>query len=179
MEINSMPIESLVTMMMGRVSDDAVKDLRGMVDKVDQNMEMKERLRAVQAKLELYKTAVRNGAGNVNSLLNDIKAMMNGSVDSGGLGLNANNSEEGEMLAQLPTSATGSQEERDKLLSGSIKSFETMLDHRAQSLSDLGQKLQFQLQEKNNIFTRANKAQSDIQSKYDQSLNGIANNLKG
>ncbi|MEO1338764.1 MAG: DUF1521 domain-containing protein, partial [Myxococcota bacterium] len=71
------------------------------------------------------------------------------------------------------------QEERDKALSGVIKSFETMLDHRAQSLSDLGQKLQFQLQEKNNIYTRSNKSMSDIRSKYDQNFNGVANNLKG
>lgn len=32
---------------------------------------------------------------------------------------------------------------------------------------------------KGKTFTRATKAQSDIQSKYDQSLNGIAQNLKG
>ncbi|MEL7372187.1 MAG: hypothetical protein AAFN74_24895 [Myxococcota bacterium] len=165
--------------MMGRVSDDAVQDLRGMVDKVDKNMELKERLRKVQAKFELYKEAIRSGEGDPAALLNELKGLMNSSIEDGGLGLDANNSEEGQLLDKLPTSAPGSQEDRDKLLSGQLKSFETILDHRAQSLSDLGQKLQFQLQEKNNIFTRANKAQSDIQSKYDQSLNGIANNLKG
>jgi hypothetical protein len=45
--------------------------------------------------------------------------------------------------------------------------------------SDIGQKLQFQLQEANNIHTRAQKAQSDVTAKYNQTLNGIAQNLKG
>jgi hypothetical protein len=45
--------------------------------------------------------------------------------------------------------------------------------------SDLGQKLQFQLTEANNIYTRASKAQSDISSKYSKTLDGIAQNLRG
>jgi hypothetical protein len=44
--------------------------------------------------------------------------------------------------------------------------------------SDLGQQLQLALQEANNIFTRASKAQSDVSAKYSQSLDGIAQNFK-
>jgi hypothetical protein len=44
--------------------------------------------------------------------------------------------------------------------------------------SDIGQKLQFQLNEANNIYTRASKAQSDISAKYSKMLDGIAQNLK-
>lgn len=46
------------------------------------------------------------------------------------------------------------------------------------ALSDLGQKLQLQLQEANNIFARAGKAQSDISAKWSQTLDGIAQNFK-
>jgi len=44
--------------------------------------------------------------------------------------------------------------------------------------SDLGQQLQLALQEANNVYTRASKAQSDISSKWSQTLDGIAQNLK-
>ena len=176
MNVN-LPIESQVMMAMNKLSDDATEDLRDMVDKVDKNMAMKERLREVQRQLEIYKEHVRNGRGADATAVRDDMASR---LDA--MGLTADNSAEGQMVAELPVGAdvTGlEQEDRDELLSGTIKSFETLLDHRAQSLSDLGQKLQFQLQEKNNLFTRTNKAMSDILEKYDRSLNGIAQNLKG
>jgi hypothetical protein len=44
--------------------------------------------------------------------------------------------------------------------------------------SDLGQQLQLTLQEANNIYTRASKAQSDISKKYSQTADGIAQNFK-
>ena len=44
--------------------------------------------------------------------------------------------------------------------------------------SDLGQQLQLALQEANNIYSRASKAQSDLSSKWSQTLDGIAQNLK-
>jgi hypothetical protein len=44
--------------------------------------------------------------------------------------------------------------------------------------SDLGQQLQLALQEANNIYSRASKAQSDMSSKWSQTLDGIAQNLK-
>jgi len=44
--------------------------------------------------------------------------------------------------------------------------------------SDLGQQLQLALQEANNIYTRTTKAQSDMSSKWSQTLDGIAQNLK-
>ena len=44
--------------------------------------------------------------------------------------------------------------------------------------SDLGQQLQFALQEANNIYTRTTKAQSDMSAKWSQTLDGIAQNLK-
>ena len=46
------------------------------------------------------------------------------------------------------------------------------------SRSDLGQQLQFALQEANNIYTRAGKAQSDISGKYSQFHDGVAQNFK-
>ena len=46
------------------------------------------------------------------------------------------------------------------------------------ALSDLAQKLQLQLQEANNIYTRAGKAQSDISAKWSQTLDSIARNMK-
>ena len=46
------------------------------------------------------------------------------------------------------------------------------------SRSDLGQQLQLALQEANNIYTRAGKAQSDISAKYSQFHDGIAQNFK-
>ena len=379
MTVTNMPIESLVAQTMNTISDDATKDLRHMVDKVDKNMAQKEELRKVQAKLELYKEAIRNGESYVAQ---DYKNDMIEALQE--IGLTDANSAEGQMAASLPTwsgdsgasnggglspldparrsqlglpanavafetaagyvivfddvnggrrgkgesmqvfgpdnrelsqvwgdphlwegdgtkwdfttdgdmvlpdgtlikmdttynpnsgshmsfletvtivsgdnkvEVTGissnnaqagsitndgatwrenhqsttaqaagysqffmalegdkihyhammqgteqgivsgsrydsslnrwvqdyssTQEARDKMLSGAIKSFETLLDHRAQSMSDLGQKLQFQLQEMNNIMTRANKGMSDIQAKYDQSLNGVSQNLKG
>ena len=44
--------------------------------------------------------------------------------------------------------------------------------------SDLGQPLQLALQEANNIYSRASKAQSDMSSKWSQTLDGIAQNFK-
>ena len=44
--------------------------------------------------------------------------------------------------------------------------------------SDLGQQLQLTLQEANNIFTPASKAQSDVSAKYSQFHGGIAQNFK-
>jgi len=44
--------------------------------------------------------------------------------------------------------------------------------------SDLGQQLQLALQEANNIYTRAGKAQSAISAKYSQFHDGIAQNFK-
>ena len=44
--------------------------------------------------------------------------------------------------------------------------------------SDLGQQLQLALQEANNVYTRASKAQSDISAKYSQFHDGIAQNFK-
>ena len=44
--------------------------------------------------------------------------------------------------------------------------------------SDLGQQLQLALQEANNVYSRASKAQSDMSSKWSQTLDGIARNLK-
>jgi hypothetical protein len=44
--------------------------------------------------------------------------------------------------------------------------------------SDLGQQLQLALQEANNVYSRASKAQSDMSSKWSQTLDGIAQNLK-
>ncbi|MET3838216.1 hypothetical protein [Bradyrhizobium sp. OAE829] len=44
--------------------------------------------------------------------------------------------------------------------------------------SDLGQQLQLALQEANNIYSRASKAQSDMSSKWSQTLDGIAQNFK-
>lgn len=43
--------------------------------------------------------------------------------------------------------------------------------------SDLGQQLQLALQESNNIYTRASKAQSDVSAKYSQFHDGIAQNF--
>ena len=51
-------------------------------------------------------------------------------------------------------------------------------DEKAQSMSDLGQKLQLQLQEANNIYTRTTKAQSDVSAKYSKTLDAIAQNMK-
>ena len=51
-------------------------------------------------------------------------------------------------------------------------------DEEAQSMSDLSQKLQLQLQEANNIYTRTTKAQSDVSAKYSQTLDAIAQNMK-
>lgn len=55
---------------------------------------------------------------------------------------------------------------------------QTTLDGAAQSRSDLGQQLQLALQEANNIYTHSSKSQSDVSAKYNQMLDGIAQNLK-
>ncbi len=51
-------------------------------------------------------------------------------------------------------------------------------DERVQSLSDLSQKLQLQLQEANNIFTRTTRMQSGVSKKYSQTQDGIVQNMK-
>lgn len=176
----SLPIESQVMLSLDRVSDDATKDLRKMVGTIDKNMADKEKVRSLQRDFEAYKNAVRDGNDSEANRLRQ-KIYYDMADRTTGLGLDYWNSVEGKAAWQLPSSglAAMSAEDRDKLLNGSIKSFESLLESRAQSLSDLGQKLQFQLQEANNIYTRANKAISDISQKYDGTLNGIAQNLKG
>ena len=51
-------------------------------------------------------------------------------------------------------------------------------EEKAKSMSDLSQKLQLQLTEANNIFTRTTKAQSDVSAKYSQMHDAIAQNMK-
>jgi hypothetical protein len=51
-------------------------------------------------------------------------------------------------------------------------------DEKAQSLSDLGQKLQLQLQEANNIYARTTKAQSNVTKKFSQTQDAIVQNMK-
>jgi len=65
------------------------------------------------------------------------------------------------------------------LSNGTIAEVDTALDNLSQQYSDMGEKLQFQLQAANDIYTRASKAKSDILAKYDQTLSGIAQNFKG
>ena len=51
-------------------------------------------------------------------------------------------------------------------------------EEKAKSLSDLGQKLQIQLQEANNIYTRTTKAQADLTAKHNQTHDAIALKMK-
>lgn len=53
------------------------------------------------------------------------------------------------------------------------------LEKEKRGFSDLGQKLQFQLQEANNIYSRANKAITNLLQKNNETKNGIIQNIKG
>ncbi len=53
------------------------------------------------------------------------------------------------------------------------------IDKDIQNLSDIGQQLQFQLTQANNTYKRAQKAQSDIQSKWNKTKDSIVGNFKG
>lgn len=177
--VSGVSIESAVNYMYEKVAEDATNDLRGMVGKVDDNMKMKEQIRGAQRKLEAYKEAVRNGNdAQANALRQEIYYML---ADSNGVGLNYWNSDIGPAVWNLPGSGLSAMnaEQRDKIINDQVKGVERMLDTYAQNYSDIGQKLQFQLNEANNIYTRAIKAQSDTSSKYHQTLQGIAQNIKG
>lgn len=175
--VTGVSIESAVNYMYEKVAEDATSDLRGMVAKVDDNMQKKEAIRALTRKLEAYKEAVRNGwDGQAAQLRTEIYNDLGSK-----LGLNYYNSDIGKASWQLPSGGFSAMnaEQRDKIINDQIKGFERMLDTYSQNYSDIGQKLQFQLNEANNIYTRAIKAQSDTSSKYHQSLQGIAQNIKG
>jgi hypothetical protein len=78
------------------------------------------------------------------------------------------NDEERAVLAFMATTA---QAVNDVFAGTDVEGF-------TQARSDLGQQLQLQLQEANNIYTRSTKAQSDMSSKWSQTLDSIAQNLK-
>ena len=59
------------------------------------------------------------------------------------------------------------------------KSFNRVLDAEIQSRSDVGQKLQFELTQANNIFNRMIKAQSDANSKEDRMRGAVLGNVRG
>ncbi len=176
-----MPIEARLNFMLERVSDDATDDLRGLVDKVDSNLGMKEHLRQAQRTLGAYKDAVREGKSmDVWRTRFNLANMIAEPRTKGGLGFTATNSPEGKGVSKLPWHVNGmNQEARDKIIAQQVKSLESLFDSRSQSFSDLGQKLQFKLQEANNIYTRANKMRSDVGQKHDGALSGMARNLKG
>jgi hypothetical protein len=193
--VNSLPIEAAVSLALDKLGDDATKDLRAVVEKVDRNMQMKEQIRSAQRILGLYEDAVRSGNGaQADQYRNQLISLLGTPESQGGLGLTYQNSAEMQALSRLPGSwvNTGTdaspnwqqlsslpQDQRDKLLSGQIKTFESMLDGRAQSYSDLSQKLNFELQQANDIKNRMDKAQSDLLSKDNTTKSGILQNLKG
>jgi hypothetical protein len=60
-----------------------------------------------------------------------------------------------------------------------IKTIQDDLEKQKRGFSDLGQKLQFQLQEANNIYSRANKAITNLIQKDNETKNSIIQNIKG
>lgn len=178
----NVPIEQAVGMAMQQISDDSTQDLRNIVQKVNENMANKAKVRQAQAKLAAYESAVsnHNKDGNVDTLKQDLLKYLS---SKDGLGLDPSSSEY-QAAAGMPDTGAHNidftkQDDVNNALSGSIKQFETTLDGIGQSYSDLGQKLQFELQQANDIYTRANKMQSDILAKYDQTASAIAQNFKG
>lgn len=48
-----------------------------------------------------------------------------------------------------------------------------------EAISDLGQKLQFQLTEANSVYTRSSQAKSNIAAKYDKTADALVQNIRG
>jgi hypothetical protein len=67
--------------------------------------------------------------------------------------------------------------DRDKLISGDVASMGTLLDSRAQSLSDLSAKFQIQLTEANNIFQRTMNLQATLLKSGNDTLNNIVQKM--
>lgn len=183
--MNGIPIEVLVQSAYEKVADSATKDLRGAVDRIESNNDMKSKLRNMQKKLALFKQKVKSGDkhGAKQAYL-DLRQAAN----AAGYGAN---SDVGEAL--LYKNAPGYEWEGDvwfpKVTNQSddmktkwddyFKGIETIIDAESQSYSDIGQQLQFELTQANNVYNRTTKAQSDLQAKWDRTMGGIIGNIKG
>lgn len=182
---NTLPIEVAVMNAYAMVENDATKTLRDKIEQVDANMKEKDKLRKAQSALAQLKMGIDQGnqslidtaKGNIRSALLEAGIPTNSKaykMAEWGWGTHSNNE-----FRQPSYAHSGmSDEVRDKLDSW-YEALKTEIDGEAQARSDIGQKLQFELNEANNIYTRMTKARSDMSSKYDQSLKGIAQNIKG
>ena len=174
------------------VEDASTAVLRGAVDKIESNLAQKERIRGVSKELEILKQAIKGGDGAKAEKSWKRLSLL---ADKAGFGPN---SELRQMLSQVPVQ--GSRKKRDAngrrytenfdkfsgLSKGEktkwddfFKSFGRVVDAESQSASDIGQKLQFELTQANNIFNRTVKTRSDLAAKDDRTKNGIIGNLKG
>ena len=163
---NNMPIEQLVAQAYEKVADSATQDLRGAVDRIEANNQQKQQLRKMQQKLEYVRKLVAKG-----DYTNAKKQM----TELQGMAKKAGYDTKSDFYKTL---GTPSKDDKNTWETG-LKSMETSIDAEAQSYSDVGQKLQFELTQANNIYHRTTKAQSDIAAKNNRTLDAITGNIKG
>lgn len=157
-----MNIEARVSRAIEDINNGAVSDLRDIVAKVESNRLLKEQVRAGQRALEAYKVAVNNNnPADAAAAKAELLKVLQLPASKGGLGLPADSTEV-KTANSLPTTLPAKAEDRDKLLSGDVQSMSTLLESRAQSLSDLSAKFQVQLTEANSIFQRTMNLQATM-----------------
>lgn len=168
-----MNIESRVARAIDDINNGAVSDLRDIVAKVESNRLLKEQVRAAQRALEAYKVAVNNNnPADAASAKAELLKVLQLPSEKGGLGL-PSDSTEIKTANALPTTLPSKAEDRDKLLSGDVQSMSTLLESRAQSLSDLSAKFQVQLTEANSIFQRTMNLQATLLKSNNDTINQI------
>ena len=116
-----------------------------------------------QSKYDTF-SMTESGASNVNWHKNGEGLITGSSYDSGS-----------KTYKQKTDTAKGLKEKWDDF----FQSFDRILDGEIQSVSDISQKLQFQLTQANNIFNRMTKMKFDVAAKYARTEDAIAASIKG
>ena len=83
---------------------------------------------------------------------------------------------ENQLLSTRDTSKTSGFTDQSKAIS---KAMEQAVDSQSQSRSDIGQKLQFQLNEANSVYNRSIQAKSNIASTDNQTADALVQNIRG
>ena len=172
-----MPIEVAVQQAVEQVANDATTDLGQIVEQIDSNSKRKAQIRGLQKKVEVLKNMIRQGgdskakSGKIAKALKQLKAS--------GAKLGLGGSEFSNILSKTPNKAKTQDKDTKDLWSDWMQSLDRVVDAESQGVSDISQKLQFQLTSANNIHNRYTKMRFDLNSKHSRTMDSLAGSIKG
>jgi hypothetical protein len=175
------------------------QDMQQVEKLIQDNMKLKQMVRNAQTDLQKYQADLQNGTCPPAQLQADKDAI------TGDLGPNGLNLPSDSALSQLGTDLPGtdykrqdgtalfnangssdpskwtwnmSSDDRNKLLDGPVKDFQTALQSYSDSLGDLAQQYQFRIQNDSDVYNRNVQAVSNMITKYSQASDAVVANYK-